>query len=71
MFAVRRQTPTLAIDGDTDHFRFLLKQKVQTLKYWARLIALADNLILKKQRQLSPRTRRYRNRKLVYTRKNY
>ena len=44
---VRRQTPTLAIYGDTGHFPLLLKQEVQTLKYWARLIASPDNHILK------------------------
>ena len=47
MLGVRRQTPTLAIYGDTGHFPLLLKQQVQTLKYWARLIALPDNHILK------------------------
>ena len=33
MLGVRRQTPTLAIYGDTGHFPLLLKQQVQTLKY--------------------------------------
>ena len=47
MLGVRRQTPTQAIYGDTSHFPLLLKQQVQTLKYWARLIALPDNHILK------------------------
>ena len=47
MLGVRRQTPTLAIYGDTGHFPLLLKQQVQTLIYWARLIALPDNHILK------------------------
>ena len=47
MLGVRRQTPTLAIYGDTGHFPLLLKQQVQTLKYWARFIALPDNHILK------------------------
>ena len=47
MLGVRRQTPTLGIYGDTGHSPLLLKQQVQTLKYWARLIALPDNHILK------------------------
>ena len=47
MLGVRRQTPTLAIYGDTGHFPLLLKQQVQTLKYRARLIAFPDNHILK------------------------
>ena len=34
MLGVRRQTPTLVIYGDTGHFPLLLKQQVQTLKYW-------------------------------------
>ena len=47
MLAIRRQAPTLAVYGDTGHFSHLLKQQVQTLKYWARSIALSDNSILK------------------------
>ena len=47
VLGVRRQTPTLAIYGNTGHFPLLLRQHVQTLKYWARLIALPDNHILK------------------------
>ena len=70
MLGVRKQTPTLAIYGDTGHFPLLLKQQVQTLKYWARLIALPDNHILKKSVQLSLGTRQYRNRKLDYVCKN-
>ena len=47
MLGVRRQTPTLALYGDTGHFPLLLKQQVQTLKYWARLRTLPDYHILK------------------------
>ena len=48
MLGVRSQTSTLAICGDTGPlFPLLLKQHVQTLKYWARFIALPDNHILK------------------------
>ena len=47
MLGLRRQTPTPAIYGDTGHFPLLLKQQVQTPKYWARLTALPDYHILK------------------------
>lgn len=53
---VRRQTPTVAIYAETGRFPLQIRQKISTIKYWARLREMPDydllNKCLKIQEQL-------------------
>ena len=45
---VRKQTPTLAVYAETGRFPLLIRQKLSTVNYWARLSKLPNYDILNK-----------------------
>ena len=47
-FNVRRQTPTLAVYAETGRFPLIIRQKLTTVIYWARLSKLPSYDILNK-----------------------
>ena len=40
---VRKQTPTLAIYGDTGRFLLIIRQHIKAVKYWCRILDLSQN----------------------------
>lgn len=48
MLGIRRQTPTLAVYGETGRFPLHVRQQVRMVNYWLKLKRLPDSCILKK-----------------------
>jgi hypothetical protein len=48
ILGVRKQTPTIGVFAETGRFPLLIRQKISTLNYWARLAKLPDYDILNK-----------------------
>lgn len=48
VLGVRRQTPTLAVYAETGRFPLLIRQKMSTINYWARICCLLEYDILHK-----------------------
>ena len=43
MLDVNKQTPTLAVSGDTGRFPLLLRQKMRAIGYWIRILSAYRN----------------------------
>ena len=47
LLGVNKQTPTLAVLGDTGRFPLLLRQKIRAIGYWIRIVSLLEHHHLK------------------------
>ena len=47
MLGVSKQTPTLAVFGDTGRFPLLLRHKIRAIGYWIRIVSLPEHHHLK------------------------
>ena len=48
LLGVRKQTPTLAVYAETGRFPLVVRQKINMIKYWGRLMSLPSYDILNK-----------------------
>ena len=48
VLGVRKQTPTLAVYTETGRFPLMIRQKINMIKYWGRLMSLPSYDILNK-----------------------